>query len=264
MALSRGGATAGLRTIDPADPLSWEFSSFSQNGEDGIIDYLTRKINNPNYYFIEIGSSDGIENNTAWLAIARKYMGLMIEGDSTLAQKCEQIIPGLNLGVSCVQLFVDKNNIKLLYDLALYKDPDLFSLDIDGNDYYIAQYLLDSGLAPKIIAVEYNSIFGPTNALTIEYRKDFNCQLTHESDLYYGVSIAGWKIFLQRYGYQFVTVDRNGVNAFFIKPEHFDSRFCKNIQGLAFCENFYQLKKFKITWEKQFEMIKNMPFVVIK
>jgi hypothetical protein len=56
MALSRGAATAMLRTIDPADPSSWEFSSFSQNGEDGIIDYLTRKINNPNYYFIEIGA----------------------------------------------------------------------------------------------------------------------------------------------------------------------------------------------------------------
>lgn len=264
LALGRGSATARLRTIDPANPLSWEFSAFSQNGEDGIIDYLTRKINNPNYYFIEIGASDGIENNTAWLAIARKYMGLMIEGDPNSIQRCKQIIPSFNLGVECIQLFVDKNNIKLLCDLALYKDPDLFSLDIDGNDYYIAQSVLDAGFSPKILAVEYNSVFGPTNALTIKYRKDFNYLAVHESNLYYGVSIAGWKMFFQRYGYQFVTVDRNGINAFFIKPEHFDSGFCQNIQGLAFRENFYQLKKFKVTWEKQFEMIKNMPFVEIK
>lgn len=264
MALSRGGATASLRTIDPANPLSWEFSSFSQNGEDGIIDYLTRKIISPNYYFFEIGTSDGIENNTSWLAIARKYMGLMVESDQGSMQRCEQIISSLNSGIKFIQLFVDKKNIKLLYNEALYKDPDFFSLDIDGNDYYIARSVLDAGLLPKIIVVEYNSAFGPTNSLTIEYRRDFNYRVAHKSNLYYGVSIAGWKKFFQRFGYQFVTVDRNGVNAFFIKPEHFDVIFCENIQGLAFCENFYQLKKFKVTWEEQFEMIKNMPFVEIK
>lgn len=133
LALSRG-ATAELRTIDPTNPLSWEFSAFSQNGEDGLIDYLTQKVKNSNYYFIEIGASGGIENNTAWLAIARKYNGLMIEGDLKSAQMCKQIIPSLNLGVECTNLFVDKDNVEQLCELALYKDPDFFSLDIDGND----------------------------------------------------------------------------------------------------------------------------------
>ncbi len=263
LALSRG-TMAGLRTIDPTNPLSWEFSAFSQNGEDGIIDYLTRKLKNNNYYFIEIGASSGIENNTAWLAIVRKYNGLMIEGDLKSVQRCKQIIPSLNLGVECIHLFVDKDNVEQLCELALYKDPDLFSLDIDGNDYYVAEAVLEAGFLPKIWAVEYNSAFGPTNGLTIEYCKNFNYLAAHESNLYFGASIAGWKTFFQRYGYQFVTVDRNGVNAFFIKPQHFDSEFTENIQGMGYRENYYHLNKFKMTWEKQFEMIKHMSFIEIK
>jgi len=263
LSLSRG-ITAALRTIDDTNPVSWEFSAFSQNGEDGIIDYLTQKIKNNNYYFIEIGASSGIENNTAWLAIARKFNGLMIDGDLKSIQGCKQIHQSLNLGVECVNLFVDKDSGGQLYELALHNDPDFFSLDIDGNDYYVAESVLEAGFRPKIWAVEYNSAFGPIKALTMEYRDNYNYMTAHESNLYYGVSIAGWKTLFQRYGYQFVTVERNGVNAFFIKTEHFDSEFAKGIQGLAYRENYYQLKKFKVPWEKQFEMIKNMPFVEIK
>jgi hypothetical protein len=261
LSLGRGAVTAGLRVIDSTNPLSWEFSAFSQNGEDGIIDYLTSKIKDPNYYFIEVGTGDGIENNSAWLAIAKKYSGIMIEGDQISVQRCKQVIPTLNLGVECLHLFVDEDNAKDLTNFALHKNPDLFSLDIDGIDYYIAKSVINAGFRPKIWVVEYNSAFGPTNPLTIEYRKDFNWSKAHETRLYYGVSIAGWKKLFLQHGYKFVTVERHGVNAFFIKPEHFDNTFCKNIKGLEFQENFYQMKMFRATWEKQFELIKHLPFV---
>ena len=62
--LSRGLAGLISRRVDEKKPASWEFSCFSQNGEDGIINILCSKVKNPNRYFIEIGASDGIENNT--------------------------------------------------------------------------------------------------------------------------------------------------------------------------------------------------------
>lgn len=261
LSLSRGAATAAIRTVNPRNPLSWEFSSFSQNGEDGIIDYLTEKIRNPNYYFIEIGSNDGLENNTSWLAIARKYSGLMVEGDSRLSQKCKNIISRLNLGVECSNLFIDKDNADQLFKTAMYKDPDLFSLDIDGNDYYIAEFMMNAGFRPKILVVEYNSAFGPTSSITVEYRNRLNNDL--KNSLYYGVSIAGWRSLFKRYGYQFVSVERNGVNAFFINPEQFDIEFCKNIRGMDFQENFYQMQNLRMNWEKQYESMKHMPFTEI-
>src|SRR5882672_476960 len=69
IALSRAAATSAQRTIDPTNPISWEFCGFSQNQEDGIIDYLCRHLKRSNRYFVEIGSHSGIENNTMWLAV---------------------------------------------------------------------------------------------------------------------------------------------------------------------------------------------------
>ena len=40
IALAKGGTSKLSREIDLRDPLTWEFSGFSQNGEDGIIDVL--------------------------------------------------------------------------------------------------------------------------------------------------------------------------------------------------------------------------------
>jgi len=70
LALTRVAAASALREIDTTNPNSWEFSGFSQNGEDGIIDVLLGKARGCNHYFIEIGSSDGIECNTAFLPLA--------------------------------------------------------------------------------------------------------------------------------------------------------------------------------------------------
>ena len=263
MALSRAAATSPLRRIDPTNPPSWEFSAFSQNGEDGIIDFLLTEIKNPNRYFIEIGSSDGIENNSSWLALAKKYNGLMIEGDTGTAKMLEQIFASLNLGIDCLSMFVTKQSITQIKERSLYLNPDVFSLDIDGCDYYIAEDLMKAGFRPKICVVEYNSAFGPHNSVTIKYSDSFDYRKAHESNLYFGVSIAGWKAYFLKWGYKFVSVDQNGVDAFFIDPIEFDSTFINNLRGLDFRENFYLKRKFKASWEKQYEIIKDMGFVEI-
>lgn len=265
MSLARGAATSSLRQIDPANPLSWGFCAFSQNNEDGITDYLTRQIKRPNRYFIEIGAADGLENNTAWLAIALRHSGLMIEGNQAYSAVCQQMISGpggLNNHVESICMFVTKESIDQLGRKAIFNNPDFFSVDIDGNDYYIAQTIMDYGFRPKIFVVEYNSAFGPTESRTIKYKDDFT--VDQEQFLYYGVSITGWKNFFKRYGYQFVTVEENGVNAFFIDPGEFDDEFVKKLKGLDYGENVYQMRRLKVSWEKQYEMIKNLDFVEIK
>jgi len=261
LALARGAATSSLRSIDPFNPGSWEFSGFSQNGEDGIIDFLSGRINHPNRYFIEIGSSDGIENNTAWLAIAKKYSGIMIEADTKISAISKEIMTEYNLGVECINIFVNKDNANQLAEITIHKDPDVLSLDIDGNDYYIAKALMEAGFRPKIFVVEYNSSYGPFHSLTIVYKDNFNFLEAHKTQLYYGVSVTGWKRFFERFDYKFITVDNNGVNAFFVNRKEFDCKFLDAIKGMDFKENFYQRKKFKVAWNSQFNMIKEMDFI---
>jgi hypothetical protein len=61
-----------------------------------------------------------------------------------------------------------------------------------------------------------------------------------------------------------VTVDRNGVNGFFVDPEHFNTSFLNGIKGLAFAENQAQYKKFRIPSEQQFALIANQKFLYIQ
>jgi len=179
IALTKGAAMMQARIVDLAHPGSWEFSGFSQNGEDGILDVLRKQLLRSNRYFVEIGAADGIENNTAWLVVAEKYDGMMIEGDPHLVERARRVITGYSIGTECHNMFMTRKNVHELGRLACHHDPDVFSLDIDGNDYYIADAILDSGFRPKIFVVEYNSVYGPERSTTIEYTDDFVFKKAH-------------------------------------------------------------------------------------
>lgn len=263
IALSKGAAMMQARAIDFREPSTWEFSGFSQNGEDGILDVLRKKLLSSNRYFVEIGAADGIENNTGWLLVAEKYNGLLIEGSEKLVERARRTVVGFSIGAECHNMFVTKESVRDIKALALHHDPDVFSLDIDGNDYYIAQSILDNGFRPKIFVVEYNSVYGPERSMTIEYQSDFVFTNAHPTHLYYGVSIAGWKKFFENNGYCFVTVDRNGVNGFFVDPSCFEKEFLEGVRGLGFAENQSQRKKFREPSDKQFELIADKKFVTI-
>src|SRR6266568_3308075 len=108
IALAKGGAMMRARRIDLARPASWEFSGFSQNGEDGILDVLRSQLRSSNRYFVEIGTSDGIENNSAWLVVAERYAGLMIEGDPRLVERAQRTMLGYSIGAECRAMFVTR------------------------------------------------------------------------------------------------------------------------------------------------------------
>lgn len=263
IALGKGGAMMHARNIDLTQPGSWEFSGFSQNGEDGILDVLRKQLLNSNRYFIEIGAADGMQNNSSWLVVAEQYNGLMIEGNPRLVERAKRLIPNHSIGVECLNMFVNSENVAELKSLALHSDPDVFSLDIDGVDYYIAKAIMNGWFRPKIFAVEYNSVYGPDRSMTVPYKNDFAFTKAHPTQLYYGVSISAWRKFFDQRGYRFVTVDRKGVNAFFVDPACFNVRFLNEIKGPSFAENIYQYKKFKGSFEKQFSLIADQEFEYI-
>jgi hypothetical protein len=259
MAMSRGALNVSTRTVDPTRPITWEFSAFSQNGEDGIIDFLLSRIHKPNRYFFEIGASDGLENNSAYLAFAKRYAGLMVDGDEFKSGNAQRFLQPLNWAVRYVARFVEPWNAAAIVEESLHRDPDFFSLDIDGNDYFVLDALMQAGLRPKVICVEYNSAFGPDAATSIEYAPGMDYQTFHPSMLYYGVSIGGWRHLLDGAGYRFITVESRGVNGFFVDPDAVEVP--DGIQALEFAENVGQLERQRCTWERQFAHIKDLPLL---
>ena len=262
--LTKGMISKSSRIIDYTNPFSWEFSGLSQNGEDGIINVLKSKLNKTNKYFIEIGSADGIDNNTSWLLITEKYNGLMIDANENLVNSAKRIVSHYSHGLRILNILVNKSNVNQIKKNTQFLDPDIFSLDIDSMDYYVAQELFDAGFRPKIFIVEYNSAFGPKESITIKYSNNFVFGKDHPSYLYYGVSVQGWKTFFENKGYKFITVDSNGVNAFFVDPKYYDNNFLDNINPVDFMENQLQKDKFRSDYKKQFEMIKHLSYHQIK
>lgn len=262
-ALSRGAASSALRSVDLVSPQSWEFSGFSQNGEDGILEVLLKNILQPNRYFIEIGTADGLENNTSWLSIVHRYSGLCIEGNPDKSALHKRVFLPLNYGLSFQNLFVTRETASQLTDLTQSLTPDIFSLDIDGIDWHVAVSVLDAGFRPRVFVVEYNSAFGPNEPLTIPYQPDFRIGDKPADRLYYGSALAAWRRLFENRGYQFVTVDRNGVNAFFVHRQDFHESFLNQISGLQFAENFSQRKDHPTGWRDQFSLIQHRNFIVV-
>ncbi len=277
-AFGRAAATAAARKIDETRPLSWEFSGFSQHGEDGIVDYLCTRMTTRNRYFVEIGAADGLQNCSAWIALARRFGGVMIEGNPDLSRYCVQVLREAKChNIAVVNQVVQRDNIESLMKQCPYTDPDVFIIDIDGIDYYILERVLELGFRPKLIVVEYNSVFGPDQAVTVPYDEEFSRHAAHPSLLYYGVSIAGWRTLLEAAGYVFVTVESNGTNAFFVQPGVFPEAFVDALQGTTFLDNASDRNGAtapyvdesgdsvvpKRDWKAQFERIKDKPLVAV-
>lgn len=264
IALAKGAAMMQRRRIDLRHPESWEFSGFSQNGEDGIIDVLRSQLRQSNRSSLEVGCSSGMENNTSWLVVCERYCATLIDGNAKLVARAARSIVPYSIGSRCMPIFASKETVPQIIKASPCLDPDVFSMDIDGNDYYIVRDLFAQGLRPRIAVVEYNSVYGPNRPLTVPYDPEFVIGRAHPSALYYGVAIAAWTGFFAEHGYRFVGVDRNGVNAFFVDPGFFDAGFLDAIAAVRFVENRYQLRKFAASSDRQFKLIAGLPFVTIE
>jgi hypothetical protein len=65
----------------------YEFKVFSQFGEDGIIQYLTKSIEIKNKTFIEFGVADFIESNCRFLLMKDDWKGFVIDGSKSNIQR---------------------------------------------------------------------------------------------------------------------------------------------------------------------------------
>lgn len=261
IALTKGSVSRSARRLDYSRPDSWEFSGFSQNGEDGILDVLLGKLLASDRYFVEIGASDGIENNTSWLLAVCNYSGIMVEGDPDLVARANRTLTPLGIGGYSHSLFVTRDNVGEIRKLARELTPDVLSVDIDGVDYFVVDALFSEGFRPKIFVVEFNSAYGPERKVSVPYSEKFQFSKADSSLLYYGVSIAAWRNYFEKQGYRFITVDTNGVNAFFVDPACFPKEFLEGVVGLEFAENALQLRRYPGGFEVQFRLIEKHSFL---
>jgi hypothetical protein len=193
------------------NPLNNSFSSvFSQLDEDGIISKIVFRIRNflplqPT--FLEIGVGNGTENNTLNL-ITKGWEGLWIGN--------QKLISDVSKSKKVVYLdnWVTQENILSLIENTKFKEFDLISVDIDGNDYYIWERLL-SLYSPKIIVAEYNGKFDSETEWIMNYESEHKWN----QGWHFGASFLSFANLFSKFNYRVVACSLNGNNMFLVKSD---------------------------------------------
>lgn len=194
------------------------FKVYSQWDEDGIIQYLIKKIPIENKVFVEFGVENYEEANTRFLLKKDDWKGLVIDGNKRNIDfiKTDQIYWQHNF--TAVHSFITKENInKIISQNVATEDIGILSVDIDGNDYWIWKEI--TCVRPRIVIAEFNNLFGKDLAVTVPYKSDFIRSREHSSNIYFGCSLMALIQLAKEKGYFFVGCNSKCMNAFFVRND---------------------------------------------
>ena len=133
---------------------------YSQNGEDGIIEYIFNKLNVTNGTFIEFGAWDGKHlSNTYNLFQNKNWNGIYIEADTNKFNDLYNNFNSFKDKIDCINAHVgfdDNNNLDTLIEQHSTKRSfDFVSIDVDGLDYFIFEKF--QKYLPSVICIEVNA-----------------------------------------------------------------------------------------------------------
>lgn len=235
-AMRRESLLSNERNRDPKRLLGHGFRGYSQHDEDGMVQEIFKRIGVSNRVFVEFGVGDGTENNTVYLLMSG-WRGLWIDGSEANANAIRRDFSSLiHTGqLRFVQGFVDRDSINGIIEKAdISGEIDLLSIDIDGNDYWVWQVI--SVVQPRAVVIEYNAVFRPPVAVVAEYDKQFVWKGTG----YYGASLKALESLGSRKGYALVGCSLSGINAFFVRKDLVEDKFCSPFTA----ENHFEPPRF--------------------
>jgi hypothetical protein len=184
----------------------------SEHGEDGILEKIFSVIGEENKWCVDLGALNGVHGSNVWSLIQKRgWSGVLIEADNTQFERLEKEFSAYNR-VHCINEFVSFEGEQSL-DAVFARTPlphtfDLFSLDIDGNEYHLWDSLVE--YRPRVMVVEFNPSI-PNDIGFIQPR---------DMGIFQGSSLRALVELAKQKGYELVAA--NEVNAFFVLRELFE------------------------------------------
>lgn len=213
-----------------------DFKVFSQNGEDGILDYLLFSLKVEKPKFIEIGVGDYSESNTRFLFERTSCEGLIIDIIDNFENKVKKNTKLWKGNLKILNKKITPSNFLSTLENSNFKEKiDLFSLDIDSYDYWVLKEIPKKFC--KLIVVEFNPYFGGDLKITVPLDENFNRTSYHYSNLCFGASLRGIIELLKNKGFIFLGTNLFRNNAFFINQD-FKDHLSLNIPDDSKLDNF--------------------------
>jgi len=242
---------------------AFEFSYYSQNGEDGIILYLLSRVGSENHFMVEIGTEDGRECNSANLILNFGWQACLIETSAEMATAAQRYFTRCNAGgrVQILNARAAPDNInELLLQAGVPRQLDILSIDIDSYDYWLWEAI--DVIEPRIVVIEYNASFGPALSVTIPSGK-LPSLTKQEAKYYHGASITALQRLGKLKGYDLIGGDSKGINAFFVRHDLAASVGLDPEQpAQVHRPHFWRTQKNPV--EKQLEIIKGFTLTEVK
>lgn len=215
------------------------FSIFSQFNEDGIIQFLINNLDIKNHSFIEIGVENYEEANTRFLLENNCWQGMIVDSSLENISHIKKQDYYWRYNIKAKDAFVTKDNINKIIQIDNpQQNIGLLSIDIDGNDYWIWESI--STVKPDILIIEYNSLFGSEERLSLKYDENF---IRPQKGIYkclYGASLQALTNLSKKKGYSLVAINSNGNNAFFVKNEILNNKIYKREVRQCYKKNTFK------------------------
>ncbi|MGE0607022.1 MAG: hypothetical protein AB7O62_08005 [Pirellulales bacterium] len=194
----------GQAALSPFVAKQHESRTYSQNGEDGVLDRLFEVLGTTNRFCVEFGVGPGARQcNTRRLREQDGWTGLLMD---CAVEPNHPFIRQENITAESINEVFARHQVP--------DEFDLLSIDIDGNDYWVWK-ALDARYRPRVLVMEYNASVPPTQSRTIEYDPSFSWGGTD----YFGASLLALARLSRRKGYTLAYCESRGINAFFVRSD---------------------------------------------
>ncbi|MBL9078696.1 MAG: hypothetical protein JNL08_14395 [Planctomycetes bacterium] len=174
----------------------------SQGGEDGVLAELFARLGTTNRCYVEFGCGDGLQCNTTQLRRSG-WHGLLMDGMAAPAA-ADAVIHAAWITAENINELLDQHGVP--------DEPDLLSIDVDGNDWWIWRAIRRR---PRVVVCEYNANLPFDRALTMPYDPAHRW----DGSDFYGASLLALAELGRRKGYTLVYCTQAGVNAFFVRDD---------------------------------------------
>lgn len=236
------------------------FKLFSQFEEDGLLLYVFSLIDNPVKCFLEFGSDDGVNSNSANLHFHHDWTGLFIDGNKSAIERGRYFYkkwgnPSVKNPTFIHSMITRENINDLITQGGLSGEIGLLSIDIDGNDYWVWEKI--DVIQPQVVIVETHNEFG-MNDIVVPYDSAYFYPGKHPD--YHGASPVAMTNLAKHKGYRLVGCNELGFNFIFLRndlvPELKEVSVESVLQHPSNKEaqaRFEVIKDWEYVWNRSFE-----------